>query len=433
MSEDQTVPNLSLFFASLSKANISHSKQSALFLALYLGVGLAIFGACSFLGITYQDVIYQALLDYIFPSSWHSAAELIVDFFFESQSKIVLAGLISSGSLVMASLLLFPLKENCSAAYEKAMGLPNGPGKELPLWIQGIEEGKLLLLYVTSQMVILAIGYYPFIYTQIIAEILSVVFLAFTFGIDFIAPTLQRHGIKYNAVIRLLLKRFLSTILWGAFYALPILYLGKYLLSQEELTLIEVSSAIFGINLLFLSFAIASGTYIASALVPKAKLIPPISVPLKKSAYLIIGILFTAGLIFHGRIFMSIHHKSQVFKMNYDISWKDVDIKMDSIFTLFKEQGEIAINFPLQVSNPTAYDFELEDSFIIIKQADREIAHMAVSRLIVPAGKQVIQHMHTDIRITGKSLSGFRELMSGWSAYLEYDVLPGIPLIIKII
>ena len=185
--------------------------------------------------------------------------------------------------------------------------------------------------------------------------------------------------------------------------------------------------------MIFLSLAIASGTYIASAILPQAHQTPPISPLLKKTAYIIIGLCFTAGLIFHGSVFISAHHKSQVLKMEYNIDWKNVDIEMDSIFTIFKEEGSIAISFPLQVNNLTAYDFELEDSFVVIKQEEREIAHMAISRLFVPAGEVITQNMSANIHINGKSLSGFRELMQGWNAYLEYELLPGIPLIFKII
>lgn len=424
--------NARLFLASISKANFLHSKQSFLFLLLYLSAGIVIFGVCAFFALKYQHVIYDAVLWYLFPSSWHRAADVIVDFFFESQSKIVLAGLISGLSLVMASLFLFPLKEKCSAAYESALTPNSSPNDELHLWTQATEESKLLLLYVTSQMIILAIGYYPFVYTKLLAEALSILFLSFTFGIDFIAPTLQRHHIKYNAIIRLLLKRFFSTLCWGALFALPVLYIGKFLLSHDNFTLIEVSAYIFILNVIFLSLAIAPGTYIASAILPQAHHIQPISPQLKKCAYAGIGLCFTAGLIFHSSVFMSAHHKSQVLKMHYRMDWKNADVDMDSIFTIFKEEGSIAIRFPLEVENPTAYDFELEDSFIVIKQEDREIAHMAISRLAVPAGQAITQDMRADIHISGKSLSGFRDLMLGWNAYLEYELLPGIPLILQI-
>jgi len=426
------VHKLTLVLTSISKANFLHSKQSSRFLLLYFFSGLVIFGTCAFLGVKHQQAIYQAVLSYLFPSSWHRAADIIVDFLFSSQSKVVLAGLVSGGSLVMASLLLFPIKEKCSAAYEKSQGFPNGQGKELTLWMQATEESKLILLYVISQMIILAIGYYPYAYTRVIAEVLSILFLAFTFSIDFITPTLQRHGIKYNAVLRLLLKHFFFTVFWGAVFTLPALYIGKYLLSQNELTLIEVSAYIFVLNLFVLSFAIASGTYLASAILPQAKNIKPLTPRLRQYAYLVIGVLFSLGVIFHSSIFVSIHHKSQALKMEYSIGWSEVDVKMDSVMSLFKEQGEISINFPLQVLNPTIYDFELEDSFIILKQEDREIAYMAISHIRVPAGEYVTQHMHANIRISGKSLSGFRKLMSGWSAYLTYDVLPGIPLVFQI-
>ena len=73
---------------------------------------ILVFGLFVWLLTYYQTPIKAALLDYLFPKSWQSLSEQLANFLFESQTKIVLGNLILSGSLVLASITLFPIKSS---------------------------------------------------------------------------------------------------------------------------------------------------------------------------------------------------------------------------------------------------------------------------------------------------------------------------------
>ena len=173
--------------------------------ALYFAAGSLVFFLLSWALLEHQQEIKQALLDYLFPESWQWLSERLGLFFFEAQAKIVIANAILSGSVVLASVFLFPIKEQYSAAFEREAGFDNGPPLEFSLWVQAQEESKLLLLYLSAQSVILWLGYYPYGWAQTSSIALSYGFLFFSFALDFIAPTLQRHRIKYTVMVTLML------------------------------------------------------------------------------------------------------------------------------------------------------------------------------------------------------------------------------------
>ena len=196
---------LALFFAPLSLRHLK--KNSLVWLLSYLTLGLVVFSIFSWFLLENQDHIKQNILDYFFPQSWQNVSERLGVYLFESQAKVVLSNLVLSGSLVMASLFLFPIKEKYSAKFEQDLPVNNGSIKEFPLIMQALEETKLFIVYLAAQSIILWIGYYPYQWATITSIILSYLFLFFTFGLDFISPTLQRHRITYSLIIKSLLKK----------------------------------------------------------------------------------------------------------------------------------------------------------------------------------------------------------------------------------
>lgn len=144
-------------------ASLRYSKHKTVtWLVIYLSLGLLVFSTFSWFLIDNQQTIKFHILDYFFPQSWHELSEKLGLFFFESQAKIVIGNLVLSGSLVAASIFLFPIKEKYSATFEREAGFDNGPVQEFSLAMQVLEESKLFLFYLTAQSVILWIGYYPY-------------------------------------------------------------------------------------------------------------------------------------------------------------------------------------------------------------------------------------------------------------------------------
>ncbi len=108
-------------------------KNSIIYFCVYLGSGLTIFALLSWFLIENQEIVKFAILDYLFPQSWQNISEFLGVYLFESQAKVVLSNLVLSGSLVAASIFLFPLEEKFSAEFEKDAGYRNGRAQEFTL------------------------------------------------------------------------------------------------------------------------------------------------------------------------------------------------------------------------------------------------------------------------------------------------------------
>lgn len=402
-------------------------------LIAYLSLGLLIFGVFGYWLVDNQHVIKQAVMSYLLPQSWHYLSDKLLGFFFESQTKVVLASMVINGSLVIASIILFPLKEYCSARFEEDGAYNNGPPKEFPLWLQALEESKLLLLYLTAQSVIFAIGYYPYEWCNWLSSGLSIVFLCFSFGLDLIAPTLQRHRIRYTSIIQLLSRKLLVTMLFGGLFALPLLLLGNWILMETSLPLAQVASILFLVNMFALAIAIPAGTHIASALLAEAKKQSPLTASAKRLA---LGVLLLALAIsggFHARVALSMHHKSQFLKCEYDLDWSSVYLDMPSLGALFKGEKEAVLRFNLTIHNPTPFDLSVENSVLSFWQKDNLISRTHISAFSVASGQTVEQPMQLKVQLNGQLLTGFSQITEGWRAQLEFELLPGIPFIIELL
>ena len=408
-------------------------RQFFIFLSLYLVAGFVVFGAFGALLVSNQEAIKQALLDYFLPKSWQGISEKLFLFLFESQTKVVIANLIASGSLVMASVFLFPLKEKCSAVFEKESTHTQNPPQEFPLWMQAIEEGKLLFLYISIQSLILAIGYYPYAWCNWLSNTISIAFLMFSFSIDLISPGFQRHRIKYAASLSLLAKRPVLCFCFGALFTLPLMFLGKWILDTSELQLAETAAVLFLVNLLFITVAIPAGTWIATRLLNEAQSEAP---TFRKHRFKIYGALAFVLLVsgsFHYLIGSSLHHKSQIFKCEYQLDWDSFKVDWPSLIALTNGTKEAKIEFDLLIHNPTPFDLHIENSYLEVLQMGNVVSHTRIQEFAVESGETVKQAMRITTKIDRKALSGFRELLDGWSVQLKVDLLPGIPFIIQLV
>lgn len=413
---------------SLSKLN----RESAIWLAIYLVLALAVFGLVSAILMENEDRIRQAIFSYIFPNSWHGLAGWIEGFFFESQTKIVLVGMILSGSVIAASVLLFPLKEKCSAVYEVESGLSSGSTEEFPLLLQALEETKLVLLYLTAQLSILWIGYYPYAWASWLSSTLSILFLFYTFGLDLIAPTLQRHRIRYNTILKLLSKNTLLTLGFGCVFSLPMIGLGAVIVSIEDLSLVQMSSILFLLNILTITLAIPVGTYIAVQLFPDVQTTKPPSLTTRRWGYSCLALLLLVNLFFHGRLLQSFHHKSQFLKCEYQVDWDSFNLDTPGLSALFSGKSEIDFSFILQVKNPTAFDLVVENSTLTLEQYGKEFAKVDLDEFSVRSGEVKNNTIHLKSKLDAEALSNFVNLLNGWDIKLEFELFPGIPFAVYV-
>jgi len=293
--------------------------RSTVWMGIYLLVGLAVFSLFSWLFWQYQDDLKQMLLSYLFPDSWHTLSESVVEYFFSTQAKVVLSNLVLGCSLVIASVFLFPLKEKYSAHFESEQHYPNGTPHEFPLIRQAKEEIRLFLFYVTSQLIILWIGYYPFAWAKITSISLSYLALIIMFSMDLISPTFHRHQVGYSRMIIVLMRNPFATLCFGAIYSVPAVLLSYGITRFTELTFLEMSSWLFITNILFICIAIPGGTHVASQLLPENQHVKPFTLSTKRISYALMVILLITFGILHGRLAQSLHHKSQILKAEYEV------------------------------------------------------------------------------------------------------------------
>lgn len=406
--------------------------RSQIWLLGYLLLAFAVFGTVAVILMAHEEEIRKAIFSYFFPESWHGLAAWMEGFFFESQTKIVLAGMVLGGAIVATSALLFPLKEKCSSVYELESGLTEGTDKEFPLTLQAVEETKLFLLYLTAQLTILWIGYYPYEWASIVSSVFSVVFLVYTFSLDLISPTLQRHRIAYSSIIKLLSKNAALAGMFGALFSLPLLAFGTLIVSIEDLTLVQMASIIFGVNIVSITLAIPVGTHLAVKLFPDLEVLSPPRPRTKKIGYIVLGLLLIVNLVFHSRLLISMHHKSQFLKCEYSIDWGSFDVEGPGFLNIFKGKSEVDLSFDLVVKNPTSFDLAVEKSTLTITQFEQEFAKVDINEFSVASGQSDRKNIQFKTKLNADVLSSFSNLLDGWDAELEFELFPGIPFVVDV-
>ncbi len=403
-------------------------------LLIYLAIGMVVFAVVFYLLLINQDSMKQAILAYLFPQSWQSISEKLFLFFFESQSKQVLGNLILSSSLIIASIFLFPLKEAYSATVEKELNYPNGKPLEFPLWMQGLEETRLFLFYATTQLGILWLGYYPYEWTNILSVVLSYLFLFYTFALDNISPTLQRHRLKYSKINKLLGKNNGVALIFGALYSAPALILSQWILRIESLSLLQVSSILFVFNLAFIAISIPAGTQIATELLKEAPTVAPVTRLFARRAYIAMSLLLVVESLLHARLVQSLHHKSQVLKAEYSVDFGSFDFDYSSADESPEDRSIGTVSFDLDIDNPSRFDIVFENSRVFIKKNDRLVSDIAITGFSVPAGesKSVTMKFSSQSDFSNVTLGAIRTIFDGWSIELHLQLFPGIPFIVNV-
>ena len=421
-----------LIFLTAPKSLSLFRRASVHWLIIYFLLALVLFGLFSSLLINNQENIRNLLLDYFFPQSWHELSFRLGNFLFESQAKVVIGNLIISGSLVFASVFLFPIKEKYSAQFELDAKLENGQIKEFPILYQALEEIKLFLLYLTAQSVILWVGYYPYSWTSWLSIFLSYLFLFFTFSLDFISPTLQRHRVKYSLILKLLTSHPILSLAFGVSFSLPTIFISQYIFTIESLTLIEISSMILLFNIMFFALAIPVGTTIASHLLKITKQITPYTKKTMLWGYSTATILLISGLYLHGQLVMSLHKKSQVLKANYAIDWSSFDYRASDLSKIFSAESTSHLSFDLVITNPTQFDIDIEESQIFIFNNSETISQIDLVGFNIPAGDKRKVRMRVNSISNFSLLTDYQRILQEWKIELHLQVWHDIPFVMKL-
>lgn len=416
-------------------APLSLSARGWRWLSVYMVAASLLLGGVACLLMAYQDDLLALLTRYLLPGSWRFAGELLVTHLLASQTREVLLNAIASGALVLVALFLFPIKEQVSLAYEEDRHLTQTPLREFPLWFQGLEELKLLLIYITAFMLIFWIGYAPDPARKHLATALSHLFLSFTFTVDFIAPLLQRHRLRYSQVIKTLLAHPLASLGFGVFFALPSIAVGLTLKRQPDLPLIEAVVLLFGVNILALLWAAVAGTYLGSRLLEPGLRRRRTAWPLRLAAWLSLALLLGSNCVVFFSLGRSIHHKSQLLKCRYSVDLSSIKLDLpelklrSALTTLLSGSVSVGAQMDVEVANPTPFHVEVERNRIEIKHQQTLIASTSLQPMRIEAGQRVRSRLGFSTRLNHRSLLKGRELLTrGWSVTLFLEIRPGLEL-----
>jgi len=392
--------------------------RASVLLLLYLGMAGLLLLVVGLAVASWQDEIRRAILGWFLPERYLFAGDTLVRYLLGRQSEAVLVSAISSGALVLTSLLLFPIKERLSARFEEESRLTDEPPRELPLWRQGLEELKLLLLYAAVFAGIFWIGYAPDPRRKVLAVVISQVFLCFTFAVDFICPLLQRHKLTYSRCLMALLRRPLLCLGFGALFAAPPLLAGAYWKRHPELSPVSAVLVLFGPSVLAMAWAAVSGTWVAARLLPSARTTHPASWPLRALAWLcMLAVLCWSGWVF-AHLGAAIHGQSQLLKCHYRADWKSFGVSWPRLGVRSAVLGLVSGTVPLgahltvRIENPTDVDVVVERSRLEVRHQETLVALTRISPLHVPAGGSVDQRVDLTLELNPRALLKGRALIS---------------------
>lgn len=402
-------------------------RRAIAYLVAYVAASAAVLYLVRWLLLAYQGELEQIVLDYLFPSSWHFAAEIVIDRYFAAQERVVVINLVIASALMLVTVTLFWLKELVSAAFECDAKLTSAPVSEHPLWEQAWQEVKLLLLFFAVQGSIFWIGYQPSLAWKKTAEVLSYLFLFFTYAIDFLSPLFQRHRGHYSRIIKTLAKNAGASLVFGAIFALPTIVVGRVWEHSPEWTWGRALAILFGANVLTIAWACVAGTWLASRLMDDFDDTRRSLLPSRLLSWVVVlGLVAGNGYAF-GAVGLSIHHKSQILKCHYDVVWSSFGFERPSLLDLLADEVELGLHVDVDIENPTSFDVDLEDNRLEIRHRGELVATTSLAPVSVPAKQSRRQTIAFSMKVSPSMIKKGRELFdaSAWKMALYLEVAPG--------
>jgi hypothetical protein len=407
-------------------------KRTAAWFLVYLALCAAILAVVAHEVVKHQQDLFDLVSAYILPSEWKTTGHYLVEKFLKSQVREVLINATVGGSLVLLSMLLFPVKERVSSSFETGARLVKEPFRELPLWLQALEELNLFVLYVTAQMCIFWVGYPPDPMRKKVAIGLSYFILFASFGIDFLSPLLQRHGQRYATIFKVLVKHPFTWIGFGAAFTLPSVLVGKWAGRHPELSFETVVRLLFATHAACIAVGALAGTFFAARLLPDAKLTSRPSLPTRFLAWMIVIAAFSINAYAFFTVGRAIHHKSQILKCNYRVDPKSLKLDLPDWKDLFGgPEAQLTLHLDLTIENPTRFDVEVEKNRIDIHHAGTPVAVAQLTPVKVPAGGRTQQRLTLPLRLRPQVLREKGRALLEWTQWaitLHLEVVPGFEL-----
>ncbi len=397
---------------------------------IYLLACTTVLGVVGWQLQAHQRDLFAALARYLFPENWHVAAEQLVERFLKAQVREVLINATVGTSMLLLSMLLFPLKEKLSAAVERDARLSHEEPRELPLWLQGLEEVWLFLMFLAAQLSIFWLGYPPDPARRQLAVMLSYAVLFAQFGVDFISPALQRHGHRYATILKVLLQHPIRLFLFGAVFTVPTILAGKWSHAHPEWSFQHAVAVLFGTNVVCIALAAVAGTFVGCRLLPAASR--------TKRPWLITRLVVTAAILAglaynlrrYGAVGLSLHHKSQILKCNYKVVPGTLHLDLPDLTDIWNTNLKINLRMDVEIENPTPFDVEIEQNHIEVLHDGTPVATTTLTPVAIPAHQKRTPHVELPISLNANAIKKGRALFdrTKWSATLYLQVTPTLEL-----
>ena len=402
--------------------------RSARWLLAYLALASAILGGAGWAVVAHRGRLLEAAVAYVFPSAWHFTGRKLIERIFEQQARTVVTNALVSASLALVAALLFPITERLSRALELDAELSIAAERPLPIARQIAEELALLVVIVSAQMSIFWLGYSPDPVRQRAAEVASYVVLFCQFSFNFVSPLLQRHGLRYATIAKLLFARPLVLFGFGALFTLPAIFATRTAALHHEWPFGLTVAALEAINVVLIAWGTLAGAWVASRLLDDAFAAELPAASWRVLLHLVVLLVFAANLYAFGVVGVALQRKSQLLKCDYAVDLKSIRVQLPKLDKLFSSGPmNVGVKLDVTITNPTPYDVEIERNRLAVDYQEQSVARASLSPLRVPAGKTQRAHVEFPIVIETAILTKGRELFDWhrWRVTLFLEVSPG--------
>ncbi len=393
----------------------------------YLSLCAGVLALVGWTVLANREALREALLGYLFPDSWHWAAGFAVDRFLAQQEMTVLITAVTTGALMMTTLLLFPVKEFLSASFETEARLVDEPVVEHPLLMQGWEEVKLFVFWLAVQMQIFWIGYHPGAWREVVAVGVGYAFLFFTFAIDFASPVFQRHKGLYSQILKTLAAHPVASLSFGAVFAAPPIVAGRLWEANPHWSVTTAVIVVFAANVASIAWAAVAGTWLGSRMMADFSRRRPSGWPARIIGWTIVLALLVFNSYRFGALVLSLHHKSQILKCDYSVDLGSFGVETPSLTALLDDRVDVGVHFDVVIENPTEFDVEIEKNRVELVHGGDRVGTTKLSPVRVASGEKVVQRVALTLSVKPSMLRKGLDLIEpeAWEATLYLEVAPG--------
>jgi uncharacterized protein involved in cysteine biosynthesis len=400
-------------------------------LVVYVALAALILGFVAHQVRVHEGDVVELLVGYVFPADWGFAGRALVKRLIAAQERALLVNAAIATSLVIIQVLLFPVKEFLSSAFEREARLVDLPIDEFPLWFQAWEELKLFLYYLAAQGCIFWLGYTTDPARKQLALGLSYLYLFASFGIDFISPVLQRHKQRYSTMLKTLALHPVLVVGFGAVFSLPTILVGRWVAAHGTMSFGRQLGWLFAANIAGIAWAAIAGTHVGAKLVADARQTRRPAPATRALAWLALLSVLGWNAWRFGAVGLALHHKSQILKCHYALDWTSIGVDRPSVFGLASglrhDAIDVGVHFDVTIDNPTTYDVVIEKNHLDVTNQGKRVATASLSPLAVPAGGSARAHVSLPLRVAPSAIAQGRALLDGdaWAVTWWLEVAGG--------